>query len=210
MILRGGLGGFGNEHFKASTNVTPKEWTPGKSVEWNQFFIELELYADVGLIGLPNAGKSSLLNALTNAEAKVGDYPFTTLEPNLGDLYGFVLADIPGLVEGASENKGLGHKFLKHIRKTKFLVHLVSVENDDELHAYNTIRNELEKFDPELCKKPEIIVLSKTDIVSKSIIEEKKKNLEKKSKSKKIFALSVYEDDSLKDFKDKLIKLLRV
>src|SRR5262249_49385219 len=111
-ILSGGRGGLGNEHFKASTNTTPYESTPGQPGEVGDFLIELELVADAGLIGLPNAEKTSLLNALTRAGAKVGDYQFTTLEPNLGDMHGYILADIPGLIEGASEGKGLGHKFL--------------------------------------------------------------------------------------------------
>ena len=128
-ILNGGRGGLGNEHFKASTNVTPLQSTPGTKGEEADFHIELELVADAGLIGLPNAGKSSLLNALTNARAQVGSYAFTTLEPNLGALKGgFILADIPGLIEGASEGKGLGHKFLRHIKRTKVVLHLISLE----------------------------------------------------------------------------------
>ncbi|MEY2664270.1 MAG: GTPase ObgE, GTP-binding protein [Candidatus Parcubacteria bacterium] len=129
-ILKGGRGGLGNEHFKASTNVTPMQCTPGKLGEEADFHIELELVADGGLIGLPNAGKSSLLNELTNADAKVGSYQFTTLEPNLGALPGgFILADIPGLIEGASEGRGLGIKFLRHVKRTRMLFHLVSLES---------------------------------------------------------------------------------
>ena len=128
-ILKGGSGGLGNEHFKASTNTSPEESTNGYEGEEADFSVELELVADAGFIGLPNAGKSSLLNELTNADAKVGSYAFTTLEPNLGALYNFVLADIPGLIEGASEGKGLGHKFLRHVRRTKMLFHLVSLED---------------------------------------------------------------------------------
>lgn len=117
LILKGGKGGLGNEHFKASTNIRPEQSTPGRDGEEAVFLIELELIAHVGLVGLPNAGKSSLLNVLTNARSKVGNYAFTTLEPNLGDLYGYIIADIPGLIEGASDGKGLGHKFLRHIKK---------------------------------------------------------------------------------------------
>lgn len=127
LILRGGYGGFGNEHFKSSTNTTPKESREGQEGEKGNFKIELELFADMGLVGLPNAGKSSLLNALTNAEVKVGDYAFTTLDPNLGDFYGYIIADIPGIIEGASAGKGLGVKFLRHIKRTKMLAHLVSL-----------------------------------------------------------------------------------
>ena len=128
-ILHGGRGGLGNEHFKASTNVKPEQSTGGMPGEEADFKVDLNLIADAGLIGLPNAGKSSLLNALTSAHAKVGSYAFTTLDPNLGVLRGgYILADIPGLIEGASEGKGLGHKFLRHVKRTKVLLHLVSLE----------------------------------------------------------------------------------
>ena len=146
-ILNGGNGGYGNEHFKSSRNTTPKETTPGKPGEKADILIELELIADIGLVGFPNAGKSSLLNTLTNANSKIGDYPFTTLDPHLGALYGYVLADIPGVIEGASEGKGLGHKFLRHIKKTKMLLHLISVENNDVVESYKQIRHELESYD---------------------------------------------------------------
>jgi GTP-binding protein len=131
-ILKGGSGGLGNEYFKSSTNTTPRNSTNGYDGEEGDFSIELELVADAGFIGLPNAGKSSLLNVLTNADAKVGSYAFTTLEPNLGALYNFVLADIPGLIEGASLGRGLGHKFLRHVRRTKMLFHLISLEDTQE------------------------------------------------------------------------------
>ena len=136
MLLKGGYGGFGNEHFKSSINTTPMEWRPGQEGEKATFKIELELFADIGFIGMPNAGKSSLLNSLTNAEAKVGDYAFTTLDPNLGDFYGYIIADIPGIIEGASEGKGLGVKFLRHIKRTKMLAHLVSFDTIVEQAYY--------------------------------------------------------------------------
>lgn len=208
LVLRGGQGGLGNEKFKSSTNRTPEEFTKGEPGEFATFDIELKLIADVGLIGLPNAGKSSLLNALTRAGAKIGDYPFTTLEPNLGAYFGYVLADIPGLIEGASEGKGLGHKFLRHITRTRVLVHLVSAENDDVAKVYTTIREELGKFDPSLLKREEIIVLSKIDTVDEKTIKEKVKMLEKVSKSKNIITLSLYEDETVKAFGDYLIKEL--
>lgn len=208
VVLRGGKGGLGNEQFKSSTNRTPEQFTKGEPGEFATFDIELKLIADVGIIGLPNAGKSSLVNALTNASAKVGDYPFTTLEPNLGAYYGYVLADIPGLIEGASEGKGLGHKFLRHITRTKELVHLVSVENDDVATVYTTIREELGKYDPELLKRDEIVILSKTDMVDVETKEKKLKELAKAS-GKNIIELSLFDDASVKAFGDFLIKTLK-
>jgi GTP-binding protein len=208
LILRGGKGGLGNENFKSATNRTPEEFTKGERGEFATLDVELKLIADVGLIGLPNAGKSSLLNALTRAGAKIGDYPFTTLEPNLGVYFNYVLADIPGLIEGASDGKGLGHKFLRHITRTRALVHLVSAENEDVGEVYTTIRAELGKYDKELLKREEVVVLSKIDTVDKDAIKEKIKALEKASKSKVVVALSLYEDDTIKAFGDSLIQLL--
>jgi len=206
LILKGGHGGRGNESFKSSTNIRPKEWTPGQKGQQAEFSIELELIVDVGLVGLPNAGKSSLLNAITGAHAKTADYPFTTLEPNLGELYGFILADIPGLIEGASSGKGLGHKFLRHIKRTKMLAHLVSLENEDMMSTYNTIKEELKKYDEELAQKKEIIILTKTDLVSEKEISEAKKLFKNAGD---VYAISVYDDNSLKTFTDGLVKTLR-
>lgn len=207
LILRGGKGGLGNENFKSATNRTPMEFTKGEIGEFATFDIELELIADVGIIGLPNAGKSSLLNALTRASAKVGDYPFTTLEPNLGAYFGYVLADIPGLIEGASEGKGLGHKFLRHIKRTKTLIHLVSAENENVGDVYKTIRSELGKYDKGLLEKVEVVVLSKTDTIDEKTLKAKVKELEKASK-KEVLTLSLYEDVSIKKFGDFLTNLL--
>lgn len=206
-ILKGGVGGFGNEHFKSSTNQTPKEATPGKPGEEAQLHIVVSLIADVGLIGFPNAGKSSLLNMITNATAKVGDYPFTTLDPNLGDFFGSIIADIPGLIEGASEGKGLGHKFLRHITKTKMLVHLVSFEQQNMMKSYEVIRSELEKYNADLAQKPELIVLTKADIVSSEVVSVTKKKFEKLGKP--VFVLSLFDDESVKQFKDELTNQLR-
>jgi GTP-binding protein len=206
-ILTGGGMGHGNEHFKSSTNQTPTQFSPGKPGESAELHIEVSLIADIGLVGFPNAGKSSLLNALTNATAKVGDYPFTTLDPNLGDLYGFIIADIPGLIEGASEGKGLGDKFLRHIAKTKVLVHLVSFENPNMMKAYETIREELTKYGSGLAEKDEIILLTKTDTTDESVVAKELKKFQKLGKS--VFAVTLFDESGVKDFKDELIKYLK-
>lgn len=212
LLLEGGVGGLGNEHFKSSRNVSPQESTPGLEGEKSTFRIELELFADIGLIGFPNAGKSSLLNMITNATAKVGDYSFTTLDPNLGDFYGYIIADIPGLIEGASEGKGLGIKFLKHVRRTKILAHLVSFENahlsspKGMIDAYNVIRAELIAFDPVMAEKPEVIILTKTDLVTEELIEKAKAEFSKIGKP--VFVLSLYDSETLKDVRDGLTNIL--
>ncbi|HYF12890.1 MAG TPA: GTPase ObgE, partial [Candidatus Paceibacterota bacterium] len=147
LVLKGGRGGAGNAVFKSSVNRTPKESTGGAEGEEAQLHIELRLIADAGLMGLPNAGKTSLLNTLTGAKAKVGSYAFTTLDPNLGMLYGYIIADIPGLIEGASGGKGLGFKFLRHIARTKLLVHCVSLESEDPIADYKVVRDEISAFE---------------------------------------------------------------
>jgi GTP-binding protein len=212
LLLKGGMGGFGNEQFKSSINTTPTKATKGKDGEEGTFKIELELFADIGLIGLPNAGKSSLLNAITHAHAKIGSYQFTTLDPNLGDFHNYIIADIPGLIEGASEGKGLGTKFLRHIKRTKMLAHLVSFENGEDgadmMKVYKEIRNELKSYGEGLDDKEEIIVLTKTDVVSdKKVVDKKLKEFMKLKKP--VFTLSLYDDNSIKAFMDELVKLLR-
>lgn len=207
LVLQGGKGGYGNEHFKSSRNVTPEEQTDGAHGEKAHFKIELEMLVDLGLIGLPSAGKSSLTNALTNSQARVAEYHFTTLEPHLGSLYGFVLADIPGLIEGAAEGKGLGHKFLRHIKRTKALAHLVSLESETPIEDYETIRKELGEYSEELLHKDEIIVLSKTDTVEEEYVEKTKKLFEEKY-DKPVIVSSIINDDQLKAVSDFFVQYL--
>ncbi len=207
-ILKGGRGGLGNEYFKSSTNQAPQESTKGKKGESGSFYIELSLIVDVGLVGLPNAGKSTLINTLTNTKAKVGAYPFTTLEPRLGELYGFVIADIPGLIEGAAEGKGLGHKFLRHIKRTKMILHLVSLEHEDPYKEYETIQNELKDFDPALVEKDSWILLTKSDLANEEKIEKSVREFTAKGVND-VFVVSTESGEGVKELTDLLVKHLR-
>jgi len=200
LLLRGGKGGLGNDHFKSSTNIRPKEFTLGTLGDEAGFHIELLLVVVVGIIGLPNAGKSSLLNALTSAHSKIGGFPFTTLEPALGSFYGLILADIPGLIEGAAEGRGLGHKFLRHIERTKAVAHCISAEIEDPIEAYKVVRKELELYNKDMLKKSEIIVLTKVDMISQSEIDERLRLLKKINKN--VVSVSVLDDKLVKDFGD--------
>lgn len=195
LLAKGGLGGKGNAFFKSPRNTTPRYAQPGLRGEEKKLSLKLKLIADFGLIGLPNAGKSSILNELTNASAKIGDYPFTTLEPNLGMLNASVIADIPGLIEGASEGKGLGHKFLKHIEKVKLLLHCISSESEDPASDYNIIHKELKEYSPALLEKQEIILLTKSDLTDKKDLGKKLKSLAKTKKQ--IIPVSIHDWESL-------------
>ena len=174
LLARGGKGGLGNLHFKSSTNRAPRQCTPGETGERRELQLELKVLADVGLLGMPNAGKSTFIRAVSAARPKVADYPFTTLHPNLGVVRvsaekSFVIADIPGLIEGAAEGAGLGHQFLRHLMRTRLLLHLVDMapmyERVDPVREARAILNELEKYDPELYNKPRWLVLNKMDLV---------------------------------------------
>lgn len=199
LICKGGIGGRGNAELKSARRTTPMYAQKGMPGQERELSVVLKLIADFGLIGLPNSGKSSLLNELTAASAKVANYPFTTLEPNLGVLNRKIIADIPGLIEGASEGKGLGIKFLKHIEKVGLLLHTVSVESENVAKDYLSVIRELEKYNPELIKKQEIILLTKSDLAEKNQLEDATKQLKKFKKQ--ILPVSIYDFDSIEQLK---------
>ncbi len=194
LLARGGKGGKGNFSFRSSINTTPQEFTDGEMGEEKKVRLELKFIADIGIIGLPNAGKSSLLNILTRAKSKVANYNFTTLEPHLGVHYGLVLADIPGLIANASKGKGLGIKFLRHIERTRILFHLISSESEDFKKDYDIIRKEIETYSKDLASKKEYIVITKSDLLEKKKIAGFPHTL----------AISIYNDESI----DKIKKTL--
>lgn len=205
LMAKGGRGGWGNFHFRSATNQTPKESQKGEKRLPKRLVLQLKLIAQVGLIGLPNAGKTSLLNELTAANAKVANYSFTTLEPNLGVMKNnLIIADIPGLIEGAADGKGLGFKFLRHIERTNLLVHCISAESQDPLADYKVVRNELETYSSKLADKKEIIVLTKSDILEKDQIEKIKKLINAK------LSVSIIDSESLKNLNDLITKELGV
>ncbi|MFH0929708.1 MAG: GTPase ObgE [Candidatus Moraniibacteriota bacterium] len=208
LAAKGGLGGKGNFNFRSSRNTTPEEYEEGDPGEEFEFAIELRLIADIGLIGLPNAGKSSLLNEFTNAKVRVANYPFTTLEPNLGVLGDLVIADIPGLIEGASRGKGLGIKFLKHIQRTKMLLHCISLESDDPARDYAIVRKELEDFNPELTQKKEIVLLTKSDLISNETAREKISQMKKINPE--VFSVSIHDWESLQKIVESLTSFSEV
>lgn len=201
-ILKGGKGGLGNIHFKSSINQAPRRRTDGEVGQELWVWIKLKLLSDVGLIGFPNAGKSTFLAATTSAKPKIADYPFTTLSPGLGVVYvgeeEFVLADIPGLIEGASEGCGLGDKFLKHIERCEVLIHLIDGTSEDVVKSYETIRSELESYSELLKSKIEIICLNKCDVLSEQEISEKAASLARFTSSN-VFKISTYTKDNLND-----------
>lgn len=205
LAAQGGHGGKGNFKFRSSKNTSPRQFQYGLPGENFTIHLELKLIADIGLIGLPNAGKSSLLNELTKAKSKVANYPFTTLEPNLGTYYELVLADVPGLIENASIGKGLGIKFLRHIERTKILFHLISAESENPERDYKIIKKELKNYSKELWEKTEYLFLSKSDVLTKEKIK-KKLNILKKI-NKKAIAISIHDWESLEKVKNILNKI---
>lgn len=208
MIAHGGIGGRGNNEFKSATNQAPRFAEKGTPGEQRDILLQLKLIADIGLIGLPNAGKSSLLGKLTNAHPKVGDYPFTTLEPNLGVMEGSILADIPGLIEGASLGKGLGIKFLAHIEKTRVLIHCIASDMENIISSYKAIRTELGAYNTTLLSKPEIILLTKSDLVSPQEAQKKMRAFKKAYPQQTIMPVTIFNPLQLKEVKQTILSLL--
>jgi len=208
-VAIGGKGGFGNTKFKSSTNRAPRKFTKGTKGEEFWIWLQLKTIADIGIIGLPNAGKSSLLGSMTSANPKIANYKFTTINPNLGvaiyDDKEITLADIPGLIEGAHTGVGLGIKFLKHVERCKTLLHLIDVSDDDLIKSYKQIRRELGEYSKELLRKKEIIVLNKIDLLSKEDLKIKKKKFEEKLR-KKIIELSTLDKKLINKLKIRLLK----
>tara|TARA_B100001057_G_scaffold275825_1_gene276115 strand:+ start:421 stop:1404 length:984 start_codon:yes stop_codon:yes gene_type:complete len=208
VAANGGKGGLGNTRFKSSTNRAPRKYTKGTVGEEFVIWLQLKTIADIGIIGLPNAGKSSLLAAVTNANPKIANYQFTTLNPNLGvatyDNKEITLADIPGLIEGAHEGMGLGTQFLKHIERCKSLLHLIDITNEDLIESYNKVKKELQNYSSELIKKKELVVLNKIDLIDEDVV---KKKIEDFSKNRKceVLTLSTLKKNSVSKIKSKLI-----
>lgn len=213
VVLDGGMGGRGNWHFKSATNQTPRYAQPGIPGQEKQLILELKVLADVGLVGFPNAGKSTLLSVLTSAKPKIADYAFTTLKPNLGivkyrDYKSFVMADIPGIIEGAAEGRGLGHYFLRHIERNAILLFLVPADSNDISKEYEILLNELRKYNPELLDKDRIVAISKSDMLDDELIGEMKPELDKDLHGIPYFFISSVAQIGLQELKDSLWKLL--
>ncbi len=206
LFAKGGKGGDGNWEFRSPTLTTPKFAKNGEKGQTYNLTLSLRYIADFGLIGLPNAGKSSLLNELTNANVKTADYAFTTLSPNLGVFENKVIADIPGLIEGASSGRGLGIGFLKHIEKVSLLLHCIAADTPDPVHDYETVKNEMKNYNPELTLKKEIVLLTKSDLLEKKGIEKLVRNLKKKSKE--VLIVSILDPESISALKTYLKKAI--
>ena len=208
VVANGGRGGLGNTNFKSSTNRAPRKFTKGTFGEKFWVWLQLKTIADIGIVGLPNAGKSSLLAKITNAKPKIANYKFTTLNPNLGvatyDDKEITIADIPGLIEGAHTGVGLGIKFLKHIERCKTLLHMIDISEENLEKSYNQIRKELKRYSKELLNKKEIIVLNKIDLLEKKVVEKIVKNFSKNKKSE-VISLSTFKKNSVSKIKAKLL-----
>ena len=207
LLAKGGRGGRGNNEFKSATNQTPRYAEKGTLGEEKILLLELRIIADVGLIGLPNAGKSSLLSVLTSATPKIGNYAFTTLEPNIGMFGKYTIADIPGLIEGASKGKGLGIEFLKHIEKTKVLVHCIDATDENVEKTYSIVRKEFEQYNSSLLDKPEIILLTKIDLAEEETIKRNIKTMQKTRK--KVLTASIYDKKTIDMLEKELEKILQ-
>ena len=215
ILARGGKGGLGNWNFRSSTNQTPRYAQPGIPGEEVDVILELKVLADVGLVGFPNAGKSTLLSVLTSAKPKIADYAFTTLKPNLGivayrDFQSFVIADIPGIIEGAAEGKGLGHYFLRHIERNSTLLFLVPADADDIKKEYEILLDELRRYNPEMLDKDRLLVISKCDMLDEELQNEMKQQLDKELKGLDYMFISSVAQQGLTELKDKLWKMLNV
>jgi GTP-binding protein len=213
IILEGGKGGLGNWNFRSSTNQAPRYAQPGLKGKEMQLVLELKLLADVGLVGFPNVGKSTLLKTLTSAKPKIGNYEFTTLKPNLGiveyrNFKSFVIADIPGIIEGASEGKGLGHYFLRHIERNSVLLFLLSADSKDVVKEYEVLLNELKKYNPELIDKQRLIAISKSDLINEKNIEKIKNKVSSGIKNIPFEFISSVSNKGLIELKDKMWKVL--
>jgi len=212
IVLEGGKGGLGNAHFKSATNQTPRYAQPGMPGQEKDILLELKLLADVGLVGFPNAGKSTLLSVMTSAKPKIADYEFTTLKPNLGivqyrDFQSFVMADIPGIIEGAAEGKGLGHYFLRHIERNSVLLFLLPADSPDISKEYEILLHELRKYNPEMLDKERLAVISKSDMLDEELINEMKIELDKDLDIPYLFISSVTQQ-GIVELKDRLWQLL--
>ena len=213
IIARGGKGGRGNNHFKSSTNQTPRHAQPGMEGEEGNFTLEMKVLADVGLVGFPNAGKSTLLSVITAAKPKIANYEFTTLKPNLGivdyrDHQTFVMADIPGIIEGAAEGKGLGHYFLRHIERNSTLLFLIPADADDIRKQYDILLDELRRYNPEMLDKDRLVAISKSDMLDEELMTEMKAELDKDLEGIPYLFFSALSQQGLMELKDKLWTML--
>ncbi len=213
IVLEGGMGGRGNWHFKSATNQTPRYAQPGIDGQEGQLTLELKVLADVGLVGFPNAGKSTLLSVMTSAKPKIANYEFTTLKPNLGiveyrDFQSFVMADIPGIIEGAAEGKGLGHYFLRHIERNATLLFLIPADSKDISQEYNILLDELRRYNPELLDKARLVAISKCDMLDQELIDEMDEDMKEDFKDVPYTFISSVSGLGIQQLKDKLWKLL--